>query len=82
MLKVEGEDQKSLFEGWEELHPFLFNACSLPSFQQVSGIGRIFFPYLARKEVSSCRLRRVRSSLVSREVEGACLFIEVEFSSF
>ena len=53
LLKVEGEDQKdqkSLFEGWEELHPFVFNACSLPSFQQVSGIGRIFFPYLARKK--------------------------------
>ena len=22
LLKVEGEDQTSLFEGWEELHPF------------------------------------------------------------
>ena len=68
LLKVEGEDQKeqkSLFEGWEELHPLVFNACSLPAFQQVSGIGRIFFPYLARKEVSSCRLRRARSSCFS-----------------
>ena len=68
LLKVEGEDQKeqkSLFEGWEELHPLVFSACSLPSFQQVSGIGRIFFPYLARKEVSSCRLRRARSSCFS-----------------
>ena len=85
LLKVEGEDQKdqkSLFEGWEELHPFVFNACSLPSFQQVSGIGRIFFPYLARKEVASCRLRRARSSLASREIGEACLFFEVEFSSF
>ena len=57
----------------------MFNACSLPSFQQVSGIGRIFFPYLAREEVSSCRLRRARSSLVSREVGGACLFFEMDF---
>ena len=82
LLKVEGEDQTSLFEGWEELHPMFFSACSLPFFKQVSGRGRIFFPYLARKEVSSCRLRRARSSLVSREVGGACLLFEVEFSSF
>ena len=85
LLKVEGEDQKdqeSLFEGWEELHPFLFNASSLLSAQQVSGIGKIFFHYLARKEISSCRLRRARSSLASREVGGTCLFFEAEFSSF
>ena len=74
LLKVGGEDQTSLFESWEELHPSVFSACSLPSFQQVSGIGRIFVHYLARKEVSSCRLRRARSSLVSLEVGGACLF--------
>ena len=75
LLKVEGEDQTSFFESWEELHPSVFSACSLPSFQQVSGIGRIFVHYLARKEVSSCRLRRARSSLVSLEVGGACLFL-------
>ena len=46
LLKVEGEDQTSLFESWEELHPFFFSACSLTSFQQVNRIGRIFFPYL------------------------------------
>ena len=39
-----GEDQTSLFEGWEELHPFFFSACSLPFFQEVKGIGRISFP--------------------------------------
>ena len=36
LLKVEGEDQTSLNEGWEELHPFFLSACSLPSFRQVS----------------------------------------------
>ena len=82
LLKVEGEDQTSLSKGWEELHPFFFSACSLPSFQQVNRIGRIFVHYLARKEVASCRLRRARISLVSREVGGACLPFEVKFSSF
>ena len=37
-------------------------------FQQVEGIGRISFPYLERKEVSSCRLRGKLSSLLSRDV--------------
>ena len=82
LVYVEGEDQTSLFAGWEELHPFFFSACFLPSFQQVNEIGRIVFPYIARQKFSSCRLRRARSSLVSREVGGACLFFEVEFSSF
>ena len=45
-MKVEGEDQKkkkdqkSLFEGWEELYPFLSNECSLPSFQLYSSVGK------------------------------------------
>ena len=51
-----------------ELHPFFFSACSLPFFQEVQGIGRISFPYLERKEVSSCRLRGKLSSLLSRDV--------------
>ena len=51
VLKVEGEDQTSLFEGWEELHPFFFSACSLPSCQQVSEIGRILFLYLTKKKI-------------------------------
>ena len=39
----------------------------------------IFFPYLERKEVPSCRLRHKQRSLVSREVGGACLsFFEME----
>ena len=55
--------------GWRT--PFFSNASSLPSFEEVRGIVTILFPYLERKEVSSCRLRGKQSSLVSREVGGA-----------
>ena len=33
-------------------------------------IGRISFPYLERKEVSSCRLSGKRSSLLAQKMEG------------
>ena len=52
LLKVEGEDQTSLFESWEELHPSVFSACSLPSCQEVKGIGRISFNYTLRERRS------------------------------
>ena len=62
---------------------FFFSTCSLPSFEEVKGVVTIFFPYLERKEVSSCRLRgKRRSPIVSREVGGACLsFFEMELLS-
>ena len=39
-----GEDQTSLFEGWEELHPFFFSACSLPFFSRGKGDRQDLFP--------------------------------------
>ena len=44
-------------------------------FQEVKGIGRISFPYLERKEVSSCRLKGKRSSLLSRHLGGPVCFL-------
>ena len=48
-MKVEGQDQASLFEGWEKLHPIFFSACSLPSFQQVWGDRPDLFPLPSEK---------------------------------
>ena len=40
-----GEDQTSLFQGWGELHHFFLSVSSLPYFEKVKGVVRIFFPY-------------------------------------
>ena len=72
-----------LFQGWADLFvrrapPFLW-AYALFVFWRSRGDSQDLLPLPREKEVSSCRLRGKRSSLLSRYLGGACLFfIEME----